>query len=1307
VSNPGAKEMLALLDTLKGAVREFAAREEKLTGDFHSQSTAAHRLLEDAAVRRIEKLGDAVDQEKAAFAERKQRRQALYERRKARINDAHAAVRKRLLDEIGEQHGQMRYKIQESTLDAERRRDAALANTVVTLEHFRRATAEAAGTLAELTNAAGRVLGCGKYRRLLSPHRKWPQPDLSPDEGVMFEQQQKLQDKVRGDLEKFKQFPLPKIFRFIPVWLVGLVFLAGIAVLVLDHLQRKMVVPASGAAVAAGLMLALLAVYLFGMGGAAPLAKTIAGDLAKARRLLDATAEQAEQRYQQDQQRVRAEYEATISGLNQEWRAAEKGVINLRGAGPVSTDEKAARISQKHEQQHRAALARLAREHPEILERLKLAAELDEGKIAGAHAAKMAGLEADYQSNWRALEAEWKNVSGPVFEKIHAANAAAGKDFPGWDSAAWKNWKPPTEFKNAAKFGRLEVEVAKFAEAITKDPRLALPVTKFSVPLSLGFPLGGSILFETDKGGEADAITAINNIIFRLLSATPPGKVSFTIFDPVGLGQNFAALMHLADYEEGYINSRIWTQTAQFEEKLAELNEHMEKVIQMYLRNEYATIADYNAQAGSIAEKYHFLVIASFPVNFSDVAARRLRNIAANGARCGVYTLIHWDQRNAPPNDFVPDEMRNNSVRLVRGDNHFSFAHWREPGVRLLLDPPPPPELATQFLHEVGASSKDSTRVEVPFQQVAPPDDEIWSEQTTEELRVPIGRSGATKMQYLAIGKGTRQHALIAGKTGSGKSTLFHIIITNLSLWCSPEEVEFYLVDFKKGVEFKCYASRRLPHAKVVAIESDRAFGLSVLQRVDEELRRRGDLFRQLGAQDVAGYKRAGGREPMPRSLLLIDEFQEFFTEEDRVSQGAAVLLDRIVRQGRAFGIHVLLGSQTLGGAYTLARATIGQMVVRIALMCNEADAFLIMDQDNPAPRLLTRPGEGIYNDAAGSLEGNSPFQAVWLAEEVRDNYLEKIRERADGKKFPGPFVFEGNAPAEVRENLLLNGLLQSWKTFSLSAPGGRGEGRGEVREKQMPLQSRIWLGAPNSIKGPTEAVFQRQSGSNLLIVGQSEEREMTLLAVALVSLAAQFPKGAVGFTVLDSTPPGFPERDFLERVIRAVPHEIVQAGNSNLAETMGALAAELKKRAADESAPAPEMFVLIHGLPNFKKLRQEDEFSFSSGDSGAPNPAAILQSLISDGPAHGIHVIATCDTYNNVTRFLGRKTLAEFEMRVLFQMSASDSASLVESPDASTLGLHRALYYNDREGYTEIFRPYARPGNEWVGEIAGLLAGH
>jgi hypothetical protein len=51
--------------------------------------------------------------------------------------------------------------------------------------------------------------------------------------------------------------------------------------------------------------------------------------------------------------------------------------------------------------------------------------------------------------------------------------------------------------------------------------------------------------------------------------------------------------------------------------------------------------------------------------------------------------------------------------------------------------------------------------------------------------------------------------------------------------------------------------------------------------------------------------------------------------------------------------------------------------------------------------------------------------------------------------------------------------------------------------------------------------------------------------------------------------------------------------------------------------------------------------------------------------------------------------------------MSASDSASLIDAPAAVTLGLHRALFYNDREGSLETFRPYAQPDNEWIEHVA------
>src|SRR5206468_5446309 len=138
----------------------------------------------------------------------------------------------------------------------------------------------------------------------------------------------------------------------------------------------------------------------------------------------------------------------------------------------------------------------------------------------------------------------------------------------------------------------------------------------------------------------------------------------------------------------------------------------------------------------------------------------------------------------------------------------------------------------------------------------------------------------------------------------------------------------------------------------------EREFGITVLPRIDAELRARADRFRQAGVQDITGFRHAPGSPPLPRIVLLVDEFQEFFVEEDKLAQEAALLLDRLVRQGRAFGVHVHLGSQSLGGAYALARTTLGQMAVRIALQRSEADAHLILSEHNAAARLLSRPGE-------------------------------------------------------------------------------------------------------------------------------------------------------------------------------------------------------------------------------------------------------------------------------------------------------------------------------------------------------------
>jgi hypothetical protein len=140
--------------------------------------------------------------------------------------------------------------------------------------------------------------------------------------------------------------------------------------------------------------------------------------------------------------------------------------------------------------------------------------------------------------------------------------------------------------------------------------------------------------------------------MLRLLTALPPGTLRFTLIDPVGLGDSFAGFMHLADVDEMLVTSRIWTEPGQIEARLADLTEHMENVLQTYLRTEFPTLEDYNRHAGEVAEPYRIVVIRDFPAKFSEIAARRLTSIITSGPRCGVYVLMAVDGKLQLPNNF-------------------------------------------------------------------------------------------------------------------------------------------------------------------------------------------------------------------------------------------------------------------------------------------------------------------------------------------------------------------------------------------------------------------------------------------------------------------------------------------------------------------------------------------------------------------------------------------------------------------------------------------------------------------------------
>ena len=356
-----------------------------------------------------------------------------------------------------------------------------------------------------------------------------------------------------------------------------------------------------------------------------------------------------------------------------------------------------------------------------------------------------------------------------------------------------------------------------------------------NLPVVLHRRLHSGLMIECSEAHMEKAIDLAHQLLWRLLTAAPAGRAKLTMIDPMGRGQHFTGFMALADHDPALVGHRVWTTDAKIESRLSELADHIEDVLQSSLRDRFERIEDYNRVAGSMAEPYRAVAAVGFPESLSRESYRHLLALLESGLRCGVFTILICDrQKPWPPETPLPDTDKILSLSI---DDQGEW-HLKSKGMENLpFEPSAAPSAQTreELVEQVGKAAVAASNVEIPLEHVLS-GCEPATGLTGKGIQIPIGSQGANRSLCIDLGTGVQQHVLIAGKTGSGKSTLLHSIIMSGAYRYRPDQLHFYLLDFKKGVEFKPYAEHQLPHARIVGIESEREFGRSVLQRLDEEL---------------------------------------------------------------------------------------------------------------------------------------------------------------------------------------------------------------------------------------------------------------------------------------------------------------------------------------------------------------------------------------------------------------------------------------------------------------------------------------
>lgn len=691
----------------------------------------------------------------------------------------------------------------------------------------------------------------------------------------------------------------------------------------------------------------------------------------------------------------------------------------------------------------------------------------------------------------------------------------------------------------------------------------------------------------------------------------------------------------------------------------------------------YGNVVKYNESKNRVEVPYDVVVITDYQKCLNDM--RDLDALFENGHKGGIYFVLMNNLDYNNDRDIDSLLALKGFYQVLDIETYGNYTTDAAIHCTPILDNPILAKACFNYINE-GAELPQVSAASVDYNMIL----SKGFEPIDKAMVIPVGSSESGDLVDFTLDTVSHIHCFIIGQSGTGKSVFLHDVIIGAMAKYSPEELELYLMDFKiGGVEFNRYRNEK--HVKALLVDnSDIQITLEILRDISNKMRERGKQLRASGVSNIVEYNQMNPTKKMPRIVFVADECHVMFptmnSKEAKLYREISEILQKIAKEGRSQGVHLVLATQT-----------IAQAEISSEILNNISDFYLLKCSPGDSERLVRgsvdttsalKTGQVLHHD----IDNDVVFKSTYLPTPQALEIIKKMNNKT--KNYQNEqFYFVGSQIFEIDDEVK-----------SLLAQKGDVIAFGRSIDTKME---------------PVLIPLRNEYADNVMLFGINDEEQVSRTTMASIK-SLRFSNKNIKIKVINCLPSDQRNTTKMLNDLEG-KGEIELLNPQDCGTELVSIATSIKDRTAEPTV------LYILGQERFRELRMDmeiekkksasddNEFGFTGDDLfpvGGNNDndptfksyQKVIEYILKNGAEVGVHVVLQIDKPKQLlfAEWLSSKDyFSMFRHLIMLKSDPNAVNSMGLSDDlklenlSSDIERLRAIYYNETNDSYTLFTPF------------------